>query len=446
MKEIYTKESIRLLNNLLKNNNITVAKILDQSFNRIKKYGEITNSWIEVWNKDSYDLAKKLDKHKNNKNTNILFGIPIGLKDLINYKDKNTSQGIKNYKCFSNEHAEIVKKILDLEMIPIGKQNLVEIAFGITGHNPSLGNIKNPVDIRYIPGGSSSGSVVSTVTGMTPISLGTDTGGSVRIPSAMCGAVGFKPSFGKLSLIGVKTLSESLDHLGIITNNVDDNKIFFEKILELEKNNLSFQKKLKILIPINKRFKEITSECVKDNFNNFVNILCGADIDIEYLDMPWLDQGRKITLSILLAEAYNNHKEKYEEKKVSKYILKRLKNGKNISINDLKNAKMKKKIFTKKMESILSEFDAIISPTIPIQTPTIDESDPTNTKNKNNIIAEFTSIFNLTGQPSITIPMGKDNNSLPIGVMISGRKNSDIKIINIAKFFEKLITDNEKKT
>ena len=79
-------------------------------------------------------------------------------------------------------------------------------------------------------------------------------------------------------------------------------------------------------------------------------------------------------------------------------------------------------IFTKKMESILSEFDAIISPTIPIQTPTIDESDPTNTKNKNNIIAEFTSIFNLTGQPSITIPMGKDNNSLPMGVMISAEK------------------------
>ena len=78
MKEIYTKESIRLLNNLLKNNNITVTKILDQSFNRIKKYGKITNSWIEVWNKDSYDIAKKLDKQKNNKNTNILFGIPIG--------------------------------------------------------------------------------------------------------------------------------------------------------------------------------------------------------------------------------------------------------------------------------------------------------------------------------------------------------------------------------
>ena len=444
MKEIYTKESIKLLSKLLKNNNMTVTQILDQSFERIKKYGKLTNSWIEVWEKESYEIGKKLDEKKNNKNTNILFGIPIGLKDLINYKDKNTTQGIKNYKCFSNENAEIVKKILNLEMIPIGKQNLVEIAFGITGHNPSLGNIKNPINIKYIPGGSSSGSVVSTVTGMTPISLGTDTGGSVRIPSAMCGAVGFKPTFGILSLVGVKTLSESLDHLGIITNNVDDNKIFFENVTESENNNFKFSKKIKILIPTNKRFKEISSECVRKNFDNFIKILINTDIEIEYLDIPWLDQARKITLDILLAEAYNNHKQKYEEKKVSKHIHERLKKGKNISIEELKKAKINKEIFTTKMETILTKYDAIISPTIPIETPTIDESDPVTTENTNSLIAEYTSIYNLTGQPSITIPMGKDNNSLPMGIMISGKKNSDIRILNIAKFFENLITKNEK--
>tara|TARA_Y100001970_G_scaffold37312_1_gene46055 strand:- start:7109 stop:8443 length:1335 start_codon:yes stop_codon:yes gene_type:complete len=444
MKEIYTKESIKLLNNLLKNNNITVTQILDKSFERIQKYRTLTNSWIEVWNKEAYDIAEKLDKKKNNKNTNILFGIPIGLKDLINYKGKNTTQGIKNYNCFSNENAEIVKKILDLEMIPIGKQNLVEIAFGITGHNPSLGNIKNPLNIKYIPGGSSSGSVVSTVTGMTPISLGTDTGGSIRIPSSMCGAVGFKPTFGMLSLIGVKTLSESLDHLGVITNNVDDNKLFFQKVIGLKKNNLNLPKKLKILIPINKRFNEISSECVKKNFESFINIISKVGIDIEYMNMPWLDKARKITLDILLAEAYNNHKRKYEEKKVSKYILDRLKSGKNITIEELKIAKINKDIFTTKMEKILDKFDAIISPTIPIETPTIEESEPLKTENKNSLIAEFTSIYNLTGQPSITIPMGKDNNGLPMGVMISGKKHSDIKILNIAKLFEKLITENEK--
>ncbi len=162
------------------------------------------------------------------------------------------------------------------------------------------------------------------------------------------------------------------------------------------------------------------------------------------MNMPWLDKARKITLDILLAEAYNNHKRKYEEKKVSKYILDRLKNGKNITMEELKIAKINKDIFTTKMEKILDKFDAIISPTIPIETPTIEESEPLKTENKNSLIAEFTSIYNLTGQPSITIPMGKDNNGLPMGVMISGKKHSDIKILNIAKLFEKLITENEK--
>ena len=120
--------------------------------------------------------------------------------------------------------------------------------------------------------------------------------------------------------------------------------------------------------------------------------------------------------------------------------------GKNISEGKVNSAKFRKQSFTKKMEKILTKYDAIVSPTIPIKTPKISDSDPSKSENKDKygLIAEFTSIYNLTGQPSITIPFGKDNNSLPMVVMISGKKNSDIKILNIAKFFENLIIENEK--
>ena len=365
---------------------------------------------------------------------------------MIDFKGKNTSQGINNYNCISDEHASIVKKILDLKMIPIGKQNLVEIALGITGHNPSLGNINNPIDLNFIPGGSSSGSAVSTVTGMTPISLGTDTGGSVRIPSAMCGAVGFKPTYGVLNLTGVKTLSESLDHLGIITNYVEDNKLFFNIITDNNKDIKPEFSKLKVAIPLNKRFQNISSKFVNEHFEKFLSMLVKNNIEIEYINLPWIDQARKITLDILLAEAYQNHKIKYSDKKVSKYIYNRLSIGKNISEGKVNSAKFRKQSFTRKMEKILTKYDAIVSPTIPIKTPKISDSDPSKSENKDKygLIAEFTSIYNLTGQPSITIPFGKDNNSLPMGVMISGKKNSDIKILNIAKFFENLIIENEK--
>jgi len=431
---------------MLIENKTTIHEILDKSFERINKYNPSTNAWIEVWIEESYRIAKELQKNKTEKLKNPLFGIPIGLKDLIDFKGKNTSQGINNYNCISDEHASIVKKILDLKMIPIGKQNLVEIALGITGHNPSLGNINNPIDLNFIPGGSSSGSAVSTVTGMTPISLGTDTGGSVRIPSAMCGAVGFKPTYGVLNLTGVKTLSESLDHLGIITNYVEDNKLFFNIITDNNKDIKPEFSKLKVAIPLNKRFQNISSKFVNEHFEKFLSMLVKNNIEIEYINLPWIDQARKITLDILLAEAYQNHKIKYSDKKVSKYIYNRLSIGKNISEGKVNSAKFRKQSFTRKMEKILTKYDAIVSPTIPIKTPKISDSDPSKSENKDKygLIAEFTSIYNLTGQPSITIPFGKDNNSLPMGVMISGKKNSDIKILNIAKFFENLIIENEK--
>ena len=112
MKNIFPKESIKFINKMLIENNTTISGILDKSFERINKYNSSTNAWVEVWIEESYRIAKELQKNKTEKLKNPLFGIPIGLKDLIDYKGKNTSQGIKNYNCVSDEHASIVKKII----------------------------------------------------------------------------------------------------------------------------------------------------------------------------------------------------------------------------------------------------------------------------------------------------------------------------------------------
>ena len=172
---------------------------------------------------ESNSDAKEADSYINNGNKDILTGIIIGLKDLVDVKGKITSAGSKILeKNIAESNSKITDDFIEQKSVILGKTNLVEFAFGTLGINTNTPTCRNPWDLEKVPGGSSSGSAAAVSAGLCTFAIGTDTGGSVRMPASLCGITGFKPSYGIVSRRGVLDLSWSMDHVGPMARSAED--------------------------------------------------------------------------------------------------------------------------------------------------------------------------------------------------------------------------------
>ena len=200
---------------LIKSKEISASDLTAACYQQIERLNPTLNAFITVIPKSDEEI--KPDRHL------PLLGIPIAVKDLYDTKGIRTTGGSKFFADHvPTEDAFVVEKIKQAGAYIIGKTNTHEIALGVTNNNPHFGACKNPWDVTRTPGGSSGGSAVAVATGMSLAALGTDTGGSIRIPASLCGVVGLKPTYGRISLRGIMPLSWNLDHAGPITKRVED--------------------------------------------------------------------------------------------------------------------------------------------------------------------------------------------------------------------------------
>jgi aspartyl-tRNA(Asn)/glutamyl-tRNA(Gln) amidotransferase subunit A len=225
--------SIKELSEKIRDGDITPVDLVENCLNRIKTLNPVLNAFITVIEEQQlYKQAQIAEKEiKQGRYRSPLHGIPFSIKDIFHVKGVRCTAGSKilaNY--VPNLDATVIKKMSKAGAILIGTNNLNEFASGITGINPFYGTSKNPWDVFKISGGSSGGSAVAVATGMAQISLGTDTGGSIRVPSSLCGIVGLKPTYGRLSEHGYFPLSPSLDHVGSLTRSVWDAAVIMEYI------------------------------------------------------------------------------------------------------------------------------------------------------------------------------------------------------------------------
>src|ERR671919_1236221 len=232
--------SIKELSENIKDGDITPVDLVENCLNRIKTLNPVLNAFITVIEEQQlYKQAQIAEKEiKQGRYRSPLHGIPFSIKDIFHVKGVRCTAGSKilaNY--VPNIDATVIKKMSKAGAILIGTNNLNEFASGITGINPIYGPSKNPWDVSKISGGSSGGSAVAVATGMAQISLGTDTGGSIRVPSSLCGIVGLKPTYGRLSGHGYFPLSPSLDHVGSLTKSVWDAAVIMKYIAEASENN-----------------------------------------------------------------------------------------------------------------------------------------------------------------------------------------------------------------
>jgi aspartyl-tRNA(Asn)/glutamyl-tRNA(Gln) amidotransferase subunit A len=375
-----------------------------------------------------------------------LAGIPIGIKDIIDVKGMPTTGGSDAYYWIPSEDAAVVKKLRSAGAIMVGKTNTQELAYGV--FTPPT---RNPWNLDYIPGGSSGGSAAGVATGMVLGALGTDTGGSVRIPASCCGVVGFKPSVGRVSKHGVMPLSTTFDHVGVITRTVPDARYLSGVIEGYDHNDPQsiIPPKLRTQRLSKKRlgipwayFEHVVHPEIKDEFSRAVETFQSLGWNVEHIEMePW-EYWKDLQLNIRLPEAYQYHQLVLEGPKrrlLQGDLAARLDPGKDISALTYVSAQDKRNQAIQDWSRRLEGFDAVIMPTLLCSVPRIGEE----SVHINGVsmpvweaIVYLTAPWNVLGFPAISVPSGLDSSGLPIGLQIIGFPHEDDEVLNVAEQYE----------
>jgi len=467
--DIENKLSAKECTNLIKSNQITAVEITKKFLDRSKKLNQSINSLITICEDEAIERAiyidKNLDKFKDKK----LVGVPISIKDAINTKDILTTAGskiLKNY--LPPKSAFVINKLLDEGAIITSKSNCDEFAMGSSNETSQYGPCKNPWDMTKVPGGSSGGSAASVASSQNLLSIGSDTGGSIRQPAALCGVVGLKPTYGTVSRNGLIAFGSSLDQIGPFSKNVEDCEILYNSIKGHDKEDLTSIKNYSQVenIEIKKLKIGVCEELIGDGISEEVNTCFSNTIEelkklgakIEYVSVPFIKESLPVYYLTAPSEASSNLN-RYDG---IKYGLSQnnyanswevIKNTRSNFGEEVKRrillgtfalssgyyeeyygkAQKVRGMIVNSFKKIFEDYNILISPTSPITAFDLGAmiDDPL-TMYQNDIC---TMPANIAGIPAISIPCGLSN-GLPVGFQIMGPHFSDNNIISIAKELE----------
>jgi aspartyl-tRNA(Asn)/glutamyl-tRNA(Gln) amidotransferase subunit A len=382
--------------------------------------------------------------------SNALRGIPIALKDLFDTAGIRTTAGSRFFADHIPEQdAFVVEKLKQAGAILMGKTNTHEIALGVTGNNPHYGTARNPWDPARIPGGSSAGSAIAVATGMALGALGTDTGGSIRIPASLCGIVGFKPTFGRVSLRGVFPLSWNLDHVGPLTKCVKDVASMLQIISVYDPLDPASIKMLsgdylghlvddvegkKIALGVGE-FVEASDPEVLEAVRQAARVFESIGCKVQEVEVNWLRQAAMANGLMTQSDGAAVHRDRLKEhpEMFGEDVRRRLQNGANTSSTDYILARRTQIEIKKRFEQFFEDYDFLIVPTTPIAAPTVEGHDAVEQAGR---LTRFTAPFNLAGLPALSLPCGFTKEGLPIGLQIVSRLWAEAKVLNLGYAFE----------
>ncbi|MCM3569936.1 amidase [Neobacillus mesonae] len=427
------------------------VEITRQYLDRANEYSHL-NAFITITEEIALQQAKIAEKRWMLGEAGRLEGIPVSYKDNIHTKGVPTTSGsIIDREFVPNKNAKLVENLNREGAVMIGKANMHEFAFGITNNNPFYGPSRNPWNLELISGGSSGGGAVSVAADLVSASIGTDTGGSVRIPASCCGLFGLKPTHGLLDSNGVTLISWNLDHLGPITRNVSDLAIMVEALTgknvttNLLNSQITNLRGLKVGVPINYFTDHIEDEVLhlfKRTLQQFEE-LGAVLIDVE---VPYAEEALPLTFTLAAAEAGFVHKERMALH-IDRYgqdVRHVLESSSSISAVDYIEALQRKQEITKACDELLEKIDVLITPALPaLPKPIGQEEVIINGQSEPifNCMIRYTSYFNLTGHPALSLPAGLTNSKLPVGVQIVAGKRKEKQLIEAAKVYEEHYLD-----
>jgi aspartyl-tRNA(Asn)/glutamyl-tRNA(Gln) amidotransferase subunit A len=376
-----------------------------------------------------------------------LHGVPISLKDLFDVRGKATTaaSNVRRHDIAPYDAPSVVQ-MRQAGAVIIGKTNLHEFAFGTTNEDSAFGPSRHPVDSTRSPGGSSGGSAVSVATGMAFASLGTDTGGSIRIPSSVCGLVGLKPTAGEISSDGVVPLSQTLDHVGPLARTVTDAWYLHQALMgRTMPRALAATPPAHVRIAIPRRyFCDLLQADVRAAFERTVSLLASAGARINEIDIPHADVIAAIYLQIVFSEAAAYHAATLESMPdaYSPPVRLRLEMARYVLAEDYLRAMTGRAALRREVDAALAWHDALVLPTLPIAAPVLGEpmADIDGTPYPvRNVMLRLTQLFNITGHPALSLPCGTTVDGLPVGLQLVGRRHETDALMRVALGVERAL-------
>ena len=445
---------------LMQDKQLTASDLASACLGNIKRLNPKLNAFITVQDSFARSVASTMIPASTPRATyaDVLRGIPIAVKDLFDTAGIRTTAGSKFFADhIPDEDAFVVEKLNSAGAFIIGKTNTHEIALGVTGNNPHFGTARNPRDLTRIPGGSSSGSAIAVATGMALGALGTDTGGSIRIPASLCGVVGFKPTYGRVSLRGVFPLSWNLDHVGPLTRSVKDAALLLQAISSYDAFDPASIKMLngdylghltddmagrRIAFAVGDYFASADAD-VLQAARDAANVFEGMGCIVEEIGMDWLRDAASANKTMTQADGAAAHRDRLKEHPewFGEDVRRRLQEGAKTTSTEYALARRTQAEMKKRFELFFEAHDLLILPTTPIPAPTIEGHDAVEQAAR---LTRFTAPFNLTGLPALSIPCGFTSSGLPLGLQIVSRAWGDAKVLNAGYAFEQATEWGEK--
>jgi aspartyl-tRNA(Asn)/glutamyl-tRNA(Gln) amidotransferase subunit A len=451
--------SIEEIARLFRKRKLSPVELTRLMLSRVVETDPKLNSYITVTAELALAQAKKAEaellSRKANRDRGPLHGIPISLKDNICTKDIPTTTGSRILSKFIPQHdAAIVRKLEGAGAVILGKTNMHEFAYGVTSNNPHYGPVHNPWDLSRIPGGSSGGSAAAVAAGLCYGSIGTDTGGSIRIPASLCGIVGLKPTLGRVSVDGVIPVSPSLDCVGPLARTVHDAALLLEPILPRAKGELrprtsekSSARPRKFIFGVAKQFfLDVVSQDVHAVFDEALRILEKQHSKFVEISLPLLDETEDAGNQIAWAEATHYHQQAgWFPSRAADYgddVRSRLEMGTKVSATVYLSARELREKFIQQFHRALEDAgaDALAVPTTPVTAPPIgEEVIPLGGHDHaaRALLLRANRPANLAGVPAISLPCGFTPAGLPVGLQLIGAVAREHLLLEMARAFER---------
>jgi len=447
--ELY-RLTIAEISQLLRNRKISPVELTQVCLERIECLNPKLNAFITVAADSAMAEAREAEAEiQKGRWRGPMHGVPIALKDLFDTAGVRTTAASALLKDrVPREDCEVVRRLKNAGAVLLGKQNMHEFAYGGSSVVSFFGPVRNPWSQEHIAGGSSSGSAVAVAAGLCYASLGSDTGGSIRLPSAYCGTVGLKPTYGRVSTRGVIPLSWSCDHVGPIARSVADAAIVLQAIAGYDPEDatstdvpvpdyaaaLRETRRLRVGIPRAYFYEQLDPE-IESAINAALSIIGNLAATVRDVDLPAAND-----TTVLRAEAYAYHGENIKENPdlYQPDTLRRIRSGEEISTVDYIRARRQMDQYRRNAHKVFESVDVLITPTTPVPPSTIAEllADTNNLRGKEILMLRNTRAFNALGLPTISVPCGFTKAGLPIGMQITGAAWAEGNVFRLAHAYE----------
>jgi aspartyl-tRNA(Asn)/glutamyl-tRNA(Gln) amidotransferase subunit A len=385
-----------------------------------------------------------------------LHGVPLAYKDLYATAGIRTTAGSAILRDWiPDEDAAAIARLRAAGAICLGKLHTQEFAYGATGMNPHYGHCRNPWDTERMPGGSSSGSGAAVAAGLCFGALGSDTGGSIRIPASFCGIVGLKPTYGRVSRVGVVPLAWSMDHLGPLTRTVADAALMLQIIAGHDPRDPASSRRpvpdyraalgqgvrgLRVGV-VRRHFFDRLDPQVAAAAEGALDTLRALGAAIVEVDIPHLREAGPVSTALLFAEAASYHERWFPERaaEYSPEVRDRLLLGRTLAATDYLRAARARRLLVQEFRTALAEADVLVAPTVAFPPPRLDEPTVTLGDRAEDVpvaVVQLTRPHNVVGLPTLAVPAGFTRERLPVGIQIAGRPFDEVMVLRVGHAYE----------